>query len=665
MSPQDVCALAASARALRRVRALLGQRLGLPADSSLLRLAATLLRRFWAQEFGRCAAADGDVHRRVKVPRLVYELLKTLGFCAFEGPQGRQLLYDAAGTPVCLGYRDWFRTAPNSEKSEEIARRMQARHAEDLRKHRQLETDREHRQANEFAASRAEIKRRYGTELQRRAEILNEHDPSRALRWDSDANIRLWLEGKNKWLGSNRAALFRSYEAGAHRGTPATASAVAQNGRAPAPRTSQAQAGMISQLFEPPNSIQALRLNEHQQPLPLAATLSQVMRSHGVSFRQPPPPMQVGTSATAAGVPTATERDHLNQLSERQSLDRLGVDLPSRRVRLPPRSPSGLSSPEASAECVKIRNNCFTTEGKTEWTECVAKAASARSINCQSSAASKPTVVSATSPISPWGSSSGGMNRQCTQEEFTQINKACQLDLLKRGVSNEQFMQERSKCLTELHKHCGTGLDGAIGDMTNHWARATMTRSTDPSTHQPLQPATSPSENPSSAQMTERARALRAEAAEGRVAMQRRPNLEGASASLQASPSAGSAMSFTPLQTHHLSPATHTGCESSQKQELDKVLCGAYYGSLTVYTHEEETNCINHLKTECKEGNNATFAEYMTRTLGPNACKNVQDGEAKMSCFIRALTQKRQSQCAGVSAECKEQCQRGEACHWP
>jgi len=603
MSPQDVCALAASARALRRVRALLGQRLGLPADSSLLRLAATLLRRFWAQEFGRCAAADGDVHRRVKVPRLVYELLKTLGFCAFEGPQGRQLLYDAAGTPVCLGYRDWFRTAPNSEKSEEIARRMQARHAEDLRKHRQLETDREHRQANEFAASRAEIKRRYGTELRRRAEILNEHDPSRALRWDSDANIRLWLEGKNKWLGSNRAALFRSYEAGAHRGTPATASAVAQNGRAPAPRTSQAQAGMISQLFEPPNSIQALRLNEHQQPLPLAAALSQVMRSQGVSFRQHPPPMQVGTSATAAGVPTATERDHLNQLSERQSLDRLGVDDLSRRVRLPPRSPSGLSSAEASAECVKIRNNCFTTEGKTEWTDCVAKAASARSINCQSSAAARPTVVSVTSPISP--------------------------------------------------------------RVTNHGARATMTRSPDPSTHQPLQPATSPSENQSSAQMTERARKLRADAAEARMARPLRPNLEGASANLQASPAAGSAMSFTPLQTQNLSSATHADCESPQKQQLDKVLCDAYYGSLTAYKREEETNCINHLETECKQGNNATFATYMNRTLRPNACKNVQDGEAKMSCFIRALTQKRQSQCAAVSAECKEQCRQGKACHRP
>ena len=633
MSPQDVCALAASARALRRVRALLGQRLGLPADSSLLRLAATLLRRFWAQEFGRCAAADGDVHRRVKVPRLVYELLKTLGFCAFEGPQGRQLLYDAAGTPVCLGYRDWFRTAPNSEKSEEIARRMQARHAEDLRKHRQLETDREHRQANEFAASRAEIKRRYGTELRRRAEILNEHDPSRALRWDSDANIRLWLEGKNKWLGSNRAALFRSYEAGAHRGTPATASAVAQNGRAPAPRTSQAQAGMISQLFEPPNSIQALRLNEHQQPLPLAAALSQVMRSQGVSFRQPPPPTQVSPPAMAAVVPKATEREYLQQRSGRQLLDQLGVDDLSRRVPLPPRSQYG-----SAANTISPRG------GFPGGTQALP----------HSVPSTTPTHISA---------------QQCTQQEFKKMMATCTLDLHKRRVPNENVLSERNACLSKLRQSCGPSLDSAIANMADLWrlipttpiaSPTTPIQSQDSSSHPPHQSATS-----HLAQTPEDKRAQQRAAAEHRRALSSAPNPTSAAESVQASSPAGPAMSFGPSQSAHLSSSTHAGCESSLKKQLDEALCNAHYESLITYEHKDRTTCVDHLKTECEQGKTEAFDAYVLHTLGPQRCRDIRDGETKMQCFITALTEVRKKQCDHETNSCRAQCLRGKACHQP
>lgn len=108
MSPRDVCALLASATALRHVRTLLGQRLAVHEHSSLLRFAVALLRRFYQREFARCndaEAGDVDEHRLVKVPEAVYELLKALGFCTFQGPAGKQLLFDEKGTPVCLDGR--------------------------------------------------------------------------------------------------------------------------------------------------------------------------------------------------------------------------------------------------------------------------------------------------------------------------------------------------------------------------------------------------------------------------------------------------------------------------------------------------------------------------------------------------------------------------------
>lgn len=114
MSPRDVCALLASTTALRHVRSLLGKRLALHEHSSILRLAVALLRRFYQREFSHCteaATADLDEHRLVKVPEAVYELLKTIGFCTFRGPQGKQLLFDEKGIPVCVGgeNRAWLR----------------------------------------------------------------------------------------------------------------------------------------------------------------------------------------------------------------------------------------------------------------------------------------------------------------------------------------------------------------------------------------------------------------------------------------------------------------------------------------------------------------------------------------------------------------------------
>lgn len=110
MSPRDVCALLAASTALRLVRMMLGQHLGVSEHSRLLRFAMALLRRFYRREFETCsrtaaASGDPDEHRLVKVPEAVYELLKVLGFCVFQGPAGKQLLFDADGTPVCAqGY---------------------------------------------------------------------------------------------------------------------------------------------------------------------------------------------------------------------------------------------------------------------------------------------------------------------------------------------------------------------------------------------------------------------------------------------------------------------------------------------------------------------------------------------------------------------------------
>jgi hypothetical protein len=106
ISPEDVCAVAASAEAQHEIRqvmqGLLGAEDGNASYASLL--ATALFSRFYAKASKKCAGLPGDLahHRLMRIPLEVFLLLRALGYCSVTLPDGSvREATDADGIPVC------------------------------------------------------------------------------------------------------------------------------------------------------------------------------------------------------------------------------------------------------------------------------------------------------------------------------------------------------------------------------------------------------------------------------------------------------------------------------------------------------------------------------------------------------------------------------------
>lgn len=142
----------ATQSAVRRIKALLAQSLHVSVDSPEVLFAMTSFSKFYNRFYTACVGYQDpyalDRHRLVKVPRLVYLLLKSLGFCIFQTEDGEAPLMGPGGHPVCAfggGSSTIFGSSPkkklvdlkeqlvkeNSTRSQNIAERM--KHQEYIR----------------------------------------------------------------------------------------------------------------------------------------------------------------------------------------------------------------------------------------------------------------------------------------------------------------------------------------------------------------------------------------------------------------------------------------------------------------------------------------------------------------------------------------------------
>lgn len=107
LSPRDVCALMATQSAMRRIKAMLAQSLQVSVESPEVLFAMASFSKFYSRFYNACIGSQDpealDRHRLVKVPRLVYLLLKSLGFCIFQTEVGEAPLMGPGGYPVCAG----------------------------------------------------------------------------------------------------------------------------------------------------------------------------------------------------------------------------------------------------------------------------------------------------------------------------------------------------------------------------------------------------------------------------------------------------------------------------------------------------------------------------------------------------------------------------------
>jgi hypothetical protein len=107
LSPRDVCALMATQSAVRRIKAMLARSLQVDVNSPELLFAMASFSKFYSQFYNSCVSTqDGEIldrHRLVKVPRMVYLILKSLGFCIFQTEEGEAPLMGPGGHPVCAG----------------------------------------------------------------------------------------------------------------------------------------------------------------------------------------------------------------------------------------------------------------------------------------------------------------------------------------------------------------------------------------------------------------------------------------------------------------------------------------------------------------------------------------------------------------------------------
>jgi len=95
----------ATQSAVRRIKAMLAQSLQVDLHSPELLFAMASFSKFYSRFYNSCVSTqDGEIvdrHRLVKVPRMVYLILKSLGFCLFQTEDGEAPLMGPGGHPVC------------------------------------------------------------------------------------------------------------------------------------------------------------------------------------------------------------------------------------------------------------------------------------------------------------------------------------------------------------------------------------------------------------------------------------------------------------------------------------------------------------------------------------------------------------------------------------
>jgi len=125
LSPRDVCALMATQSAVRRIKAMLAQSLQVSVDSPEVLFAMASFSKFYNRFYNACVGSQDpdalDRHRLVKVPRLVYLLLKSLGFCIFQTEDGEAPLMGPGGYPVCAGLGFLHNVAPQTAYASHLA----------------------------------------------------------------------------------------------------------------------------------------------------------------------------------------------------------------------------------------------------------------------------------------------------------------------------------------------------------------------------------------------------------------------------------------------------------------------------------------------------------------------------------------------------------------
>ncbi|NBT76773.1 MAG: hypothetical protein EBT15_12600 [Betaproteobacteria bacterium] len=89
-----------------RLKAMLAQSMRVNANAPEVLFAMTSFSKFYSRFFNSCVNTRDekilDRHQLVKVPRLVYLILKSLGFCIFETEDGEAPLMGPGGHPVCV-----------------------------------------------------------------------------------------------------------------------------------------------------------------------------------------------------------------------------------------------------------------------------------------------------------------------------------------------------------------------------------------------------------------------------------------------------------------------------------------------------------------------------------------------------------------------------------
>jgi hypothetical protein len=94
----------ATAVARQKVHEELGSRLQLASNSPELLFAMTTFHNFYNRTYERCVGSseNPDRHELVDVPPVVFVILRSLGFCAFEDSNGNEhTMRDSHGHPIC------------------------------------------------------------------------------------------------------------------------------------------------------------------------------------------------------------------------------------------------------------------------------------------------------------------------------------------------------------------------------------------------------------------------------------------------------------------------------------------------------------------------------------------------------------------------------------
>ena len=106
LAPRDVCALMATQSAVRRMKAMMAQSLQVSTDSPELIFAMASFSKFYSRFYNSCISTQNpevlDRHRLVKVPRMAYLILKSLGFCVFQTENGEAPMMGPGGYPLCV-----------------------------------------------------------------------------------------------------------------------------------------------------------------------------------------------------------------------------------------------------------------------------------------------------------------------------------------------------------------------------------------------------------------------------------------------------------------------------------------------------------------------------------------------------------------------------------